>query len=116
MDAQECFRIGLANRVVEHDKLLNEAYGLARELKSGPLTALGITKDALEREADMDLVHALEVEAMEQARCMNRRISQKAIGRSSKSARPNSINPKVIESMLPFFEQDHLLLRARARE
>jgi enoyl-CoA hydratase/carnithine racemase len=70
MDAQECFRIGLANRVVEHDKLLNEAYGLARELKSGPLTALGITKDALEREADMDLVHALEVEAMEQARCM----------------------------------------------
>jgi len=70
IDAQECFRIGLANRVVEHDKLLNKAYGLARELKNGPLAALGITKDALEREADMDLDHALEAEAKEQARCM----------------------------------------------
>ncbi len=70
IDAQECFRIGLANRVVEHEKLVNEARGLARELKNGPLAALGITKDALEREADMDLIHALEVEAMEQARCM----------------------------------------------
>jgi enoyl-CoA hydratase/carnithine racemase len=70
IDAQECFRIGLANRVVAHGKLLEEAYELARRLREGPLDALGITKELLDREAVMDLKHALELEAKEQARCM----------------------------------------------
>jgi enoyl-CoA hydratase/carnithine racemase len=70
IDAQECFRIGLANRVVEHERLLDEAYRLARRLKDGPQAALGVTKELLDREANMDLIQALEVEAKEQARCM----------------------------------------------
>ena len=70
VDAQECFRIGLANRVVEHEKLLDETYGLARRLKDGPVNALAVTKELLVREADMDLVQALELEASEQARLM----------------------------------------------
>ena len=70
IDAQECFRIGLANRVVEHEKLSGETYGLARRLKDGPVNALAVTKALLVREADMDLVQALELEASEQARLM----------------------------------------------
>ena len=70
IDAQECFRIGLANRIVEHEKLLDEAYNLARMFKNGPLYALGVTKDLLDREADMDLQQALELEAAAQAGCM----------------------------------------------
>ena len=70
IDAQECLRIGLANRVVEHDRLVAESYGMARALRDGPLDALGLTKQLLDREADMDLHHALELEAKEQARCM----------------------------------------------
>ena len=70
IDAQECFRIGLANRVVEHDKLSAEVYGLARRLKEGPANALAVTKELLEREADLDLPRALELEASEQARLM----------------------------------------------
>ena len=70
VDAPECFRIGLANRVVQQEKLLDETYALARELTDRPLQALGVTKDLLDREADMDLLHALELEAAEQARCM----------------------------------------------
>jgi len=70
IDAQECFRIGLANRVVQHDTLLDEAYGLARRLRDGPVKALAVTKELLEREADMDLLQALELEASEQARLM----------------------------------------------
>jgi enoyl-CoA hydratase/carnithine racemase len=70
IDAQECFRIGLANRIVEHDTLLDEAYRLARKLKDGPQVALGVTKALLEAESDMDLAQALELEAKEQARCM----------------------------------------------
>lgn len=70
IDAQECLRIGLANRVLSREKLLDEAYALARKLKAGPLHALGVTKDLLDREADMDLPQALELEAAEQARLM----------------------------------------------
>jgi len=70
IDAQECLRIGLANRVIAHDKLMDEAYGLARRLKDGPLNAIGVTKELLDREADMDLAQALDLEAREQARLM----------------------------------------------
>ena len=70
IDSQECFRIGLANRVLAHDQLLAEAYGLARRLKNGPLKAIGVTKDLLDREADMDWEQALDLEARAQARLM----------------------------------------------
>ncbi len=70
IDAQEAHRIGLANRVVPGDKLLEEAYALARRLKDGPLYALGVTKELLNFEANVDLETALEMEAMAQARCM----------------------------------------------
>jgi enoyl-CoA hydratase/carnithine racemase len=70
IDAQECLRIGLANRVLPQEKLLDEAYALAHKLKAGPLHALGVTKDLLDREADMDLSQALELESAEQARLM----------------------------------------------
>lgn len=70
IDAQEAYRIGLANRVVEHDKLMEETYALARRLKDGPLYALGVTKELFNMEANTDLETALEMEAMAQARCM----------------------------------------------
>lgn len=70
IDAAECWRIGLANRVVPHEKLVDEAYSLARKLKDGPLRAMGVTKELLDREAGMSLNEALELEAAEQARLM----------------------------------------------
>lgn len=70
IDAAECLRIGLANRVVPHETLVDEAYGLARRLRDGPSEALGVTKELLDREADMDLNAALALEAAEQARLM----------------------------------------------
>lgn len=70
VDAQEAYRIGLANRVVPHERLMEEAYALARRLKDGPLYALGVTKELLDREMIIDLETALEMEALAQARCM----------------------------------------------
>lgn len=70
IDAAECSRIGLANRVVQHENLDDEVVKLARKLKDGPLQALGVTKELLDREADMQLNQALELEAAEQARLM----------------------------------------------
>jgi enoyl-CoA hydratase/carnithine racemase len=70
IDAQEAYRIGLANLVVPGDTLMNEAYKWAKRLKDGPLYGLGVTKELLEYEANVDLETALEMEAMAQARCM----------------------------------------------
>ena len=70
IDAQEAHRIGLANRVVPGDTLMDEACKWANRLKDGPLYALGVTKELLEYEANVNLETALEMEAMAQARCM----------------------------------------------
>lgn len=70
IDAAEAFRIGLYNRVVPVDQALPEATAFAEKLASGPSYAHAVTKDALEREATMDLDGALEFEALAQAVCM----------------------------------------------
>ena len=70
IDARECYRIGLASRIIPHDQLMTEVYGLARRLIQLPLYALGVTKELLHREAEIDLEAALEMEARAQAKCM----------------------------------------------
>ena len=69
--AAAAVEIGLANRVVEPDDLLNEANTLARRLADGPRFAYKATKLLISREADMDLAGAIELEAMTQALLMN---------------------------------------------
>ena len=70
ISAEEALRIGLYNRVVDADALLQEAHRCAEQLARGPSFALEITKDALNREAHMDLASALEAEAQIQAALM----------------------------------------------
>ena len=68
--ADEALRIGLFNRVVPDGDSLAAATALAAELARGPSFALEITKDALNREASMDLDAALAAEAQIQASLM----------------------------------------------
>jgi enoyl-CoA hydratase/carnithine racemase len=68
--ASRAAEIGLYNRVVPADRLLQEATELANRLARGPSIALGVTKESLNQEAAMDLVTALEAEARAQAACM----------------------------------------------
>jgi enoyl-CoA hydratase/carnithine racemase len=68
--AAEAYRIGLYNRVVQDPDLATTARDLATRLAKGPAFALDITKDALNREAAMDLASALEAEAQVQAALM----------------------------------------------
>jgi enoyl-CoA hydratase/carnithine racemase len=70
IDAAEAHRIGLYHRVVPAAQLAAEARTLAERLARGPSEALAVTKDALNREAVMDLEAALEAEAEAQAGCM----------------------------------------------
>jgi enoyl-CoA hydratase/carnithine racemase len=70
VSADDALRIGLYNRVVADGEALEAATELARRLAQGPSFALEITKDALNREATMDLPSALEAEAQIQASLM----------------------------------------------
>lgn len=70
IDAETAVAIGLYHRIVPQNQLLGEATELAARLARGPSEALGVTKDALNREATMDLEGALDFEARAQAECM----------------------------------------------
>jgi enoyl-CoA hydratase/carnithine racemase len=70
MTAERAREIGLYNRVVPGERLMAEATEVAARLARGPSVALGVTKHALNQEAAMDLVTALEAEAQAQADCM----------------------------------------------
>ena len=70
ISAEEAHRIGLYNRVAADGDALEAATELAAQLAKGPSFALEITKDALNREAHMDLAGALEAEAQIQAALM----------------------------------------------
>jgi enoyl-CoA hydratase/carnithine racemase len=68
--AERAAQIGLYNRVVPGERLMTEATDFAVRLARGPSAALGVTKQALNQEAAMDLVSAIEWEAQVQATCM----------------------------------------------
>jgi enoyl-CoA hydratase/carnithine racemase len=70
ISAQRAAEIGLYNRVVPAEQLMAEATDVAVRLARGPSVALGVTKQALNEEASMDLARAIEWEARAQADCM----------------------------------------------
>lgn len=62
IDANEALRIGLVNRVVEGDKLLEIATETMKTIVSKPATALRNAKVAINRGQDTDLYKAIELE------------------------------------------------------
>lgn len=69
IDAQEADRIGLVNRVVPPEKLMDEARTLAEEIANGPAVAIGISKVAIYKGLESDLEAALDYEAFAQSIC-----------------------------------------------
>jgi enoyl-CoA hydratase/carnithine racemase len=73
IDAAEAHRIGLYNRVVPAERVLEEAREMAEKLARGPSFGLEVTKKMLLREASMDLLSAMAAEVEIQAACMQDR-------------------------------------------
>jgi enoyl-CoA hydratase/carnithine racemase len=63
VDARACLELGLVNRVVPDEKLMDETLELARRLAAGPTVAYGWMKANLERSFRVDLDTALAQEA-----------------------------------------------------
>lgn len=70
IDAPTAERYGLFNKVVPQEQLLTEAMAWAQRLANGPTFALGMTKELLNGELNLDLFGALDNEARAQAVCM----------------------------------------------
>jgi 2-(1,2-epoxy-1,2-dihydrophenyl)acetyl-CoA isomerase len=64
LDAHEALRIGMVNRVVEHDKLEAETMALAGQIASGPTLAFARMKENFNRGENCDAATALDMEAL----------------------------------------------------
>jgi enoyl-CoA hydratase len=62
VDAEEALRIGLVDRVVEPDAVLDEAIAWATTFASGPTVAHGLAKRAIDRGLDITLNGGLDLE------------------------------------------------------
>jgi 2-(1,2-epoxy-1,2-dihydrophenyl)acetyl-CoA isomerase len=62
LDAQAALSVGLVNRVVPHDSLMEETMAYARMIASGPPIAYTYTRRAIVRSLDNDLKAQLELE------------------------------------------------------
>lgn len=68
IDAAEAERIGLVNRVVPSESLLDKTKALGRRLADGPLLAIGKAKIAINRSLDTDLKGTLDHIALVQSK------------------------------------------------
>ncbi|MEX0785310.1 MAG: enoyl-CoA hydratase [Dehalococcoidia bacterium] len=64
LDAEEAYRLGIANRVVPHDKLAEETLALAAKIASGPTGTYARMKENLNRAEFTDLKTLLDQEAL----------------------------------------------------
>ena len=70
MSGEEADRWGFYNRLVEPERVLEQAQDLARSLAEGPTFAHAMTKKCLHQEWAMGVDEAIEAEAQAQALCM----------------------------------------------
>lgn len=64
IDAHEAFRLGLVNKVVPPERLLDEAMSWARKLAAKPVSALRMAKLVMDRGYSADLPQALTMELL----------------------------------------------------
>jgi 2-(1,2-epoxy-1,2-dihydrophenyl)acetyl-CoA isomerase len=64
VDAQEAYRIGLLDRLVPHDTLVEEAIKVANEMTGWPPLALRMTKKVLQHNIDADFEDAIRHESV----------------------------------------------------
>ena len=69
IDAAEAHRIGVVNRVVPADDLLQEALKMGQQLADGPAVALAQAKEILNASSNLSLAEVMEMEIYAQSFC-----------------------------------------------
>ncbi|MFQ5890607.1 MAG: enoyl-CoA hydratase/isomerase family protein [Gemmatimonadota bacterium] len=89
IDAREAERIGLVNRVVPHDRLMEEARALARRLARKPALSLRLAKEAIRRSASASLEEMLDFEVRAQVRCFESADAREGVRAFLEKRQPN---------------------------
>jgi 2-(1,2-epoxy-1,2-dihydrophenyl)acetyl-CoA isomerase len=69
LDAQEAYDIGLVNKIVSHEKLMEEVFAMALRIAKGPRVALRLIKRSVYRELVSSLHEQIELEGLMQNIC-----------------------------------------------
>ena len=69
--ADEALRIGLINKVVEHEKLMDETKIIANKIASNAPIAVQLCKDAINRGMQVDIDEALTIESEDFGKCFD---------------------------------------------
>nr|MDO8076837.1 enoyl-CoA hydratase/isomerase family protein [Candidatus Freyarchaeota archaeon] len=70
IDAKEAERIGLVNRVVPADRVMDEAIALAKELMDNGLIAIGLAKKIVHKAMEVDMDSVMEYSILAQDICV----------------------------------------------
>ena len=65
--AQECHDMGMLNKIVPHEQLMDEVYNVARTLLKRAPQAIGLAKKLLNTIANMDQTSGIVVEGLAQS-------------------------------------------------
>ncbi len=79
IDADEALRVGLISRVVDDDKLMEEAMSLARRIAAQPVHSLRLTKRLLRDSQQVSLPIALEMASSMQALAQHTKDQHEAV-------------------------------------
>lgn len=101
INADEAYRIGLANRVVPVDEVLPLARSWADKLAQGPAFAHRMTKQMLESEYGMTLATAIEAEAQAQAICMAHPDFREAFDANRDKRTPKFVGAEITQAGKP---------------
>lgn len=69
IDANEAYRIGLANKVVKQEELMQVAKAVAKKILTKGLVAVKLAKSAINKGTELELEKALELEAKNFSLC-----------------------------------------------
>ncbi len=89
IDATEADRIGLVNRVVAHDELLDHAHGVAHKLAKLAPNQLAMNKKLLHQSYSVTMAEALEFESVAQAANFSSRDTAEAMMAFIEKREPN---------------------------
>ena len=87
--AEEAFRIGLVNRVVPHEELLQTTKDIARKIMQVGPSAVGFAKTAMNLGLDIDLAAGSTYEARAFGDCFSSAESKEGIAAFLEKRKPN---------------------------
>ena len=61
LDAEECLRLGIVNRVVEHGELMERTLDLARQIAEGPTYSMALIKKLVQRSLHVGFAESLRL-------------------------------------------------------